>query len=303
MKTMRKLMAALTSAVIMTALSASIPTDATTQSKAYRKYVFSTGQITNYTLTQTDQTPASVDAAPDSMRAYIYGDDRVDTGIDGVVRLSIPLGNGYMQVGTGCIIDDHTIATCAHILYDPVNYASNNGYAPSVTVVFYDNTGATNGSTASGVEFHVPVDYINPTGENNDYALVTVNTDLSAYTHFDLGYAYDVNTTDFSALDIFVTGVASYLNSPPYHLKTGKGHSCLTHPSTDINLRYTADTDSGTSGGPVYMATRYTYGSNQYLSYTLLAIHDGGTVDDSNYGRRIDSTLMQFYKGNSNISY
>lgn len=207
------------------------------------------------------------------------------------------------SMGTGFVVDEHTIATAAHCLFDFENRSRNK------TEIMIFNTSGEISLNASAVEYHIPLDFIarlSSVSDTNayDYALITVEEDLSDYMCFNLGVMLDSFITTGNKL--YVTGFPALLNNniPTngrylHNMCTGEGYlvNNTDYPSS-LQLAYTNDATGGNSGGPVYITeTRGNYTYN-----TVIAVHttSAGTY---NIGTRITTDLLHFYLNNSNKVY
>ena len=220
----------------------------------------------------------------DNTDVVIGSDDRViDWTKSGVAKLMCSGGAGYL--GTGFVVDDHTIATAAHCVVQ----SEYTGKAISSIKLF--NSNGTVALSATPLQIHVPKDYFTSSAEN-DYALITVYQDISNYVCFDLGVALDQTVP----VTVTATGFPQYVNNT--YVNDGTNHNMysgtgsITSISTN-QIFYNADTSSGNSGCPIYV----TEASNGNLKYTVIAIHRGG----SNAGTRINGKILRFYYHNPNI--
>lgn len=288
-----------------------------TSARLYRKYVYSTQQDSTYYL-----TPATAafnnNSAPLPDRAIVGSDDRVESS--GTVNTGIVRLNG---IGTGFIVGDHVIATAAHNVY---NRGFSGGYfkwdAPTIHPY---NTAGTMLTTTSftPVEVHVPYNYGYALTDEEilalDYALITVSDDLSNYYHFSLGTTYNVSSTNYSNIPLYVLG--PYIEGDyvvnQNELFYGQGN--ILEPIADNYtttfypgslLYYDCDTCGGDSGAPVYTITQISSGGVTYFTYSVLAIHTQGDPKtlyyepaEWNAGVRITKYQLQFYYNNTNISY
>ena len=160
------------------------------------------------------------------------------------------------------------------------------------------------------IEFHVPNEYLENDDYGTDFALITVAEELKNYTQFGLGVPYDVNSSSFADLDLFVTGVPGTIPDDTKNRLlqeyTGKGKEHPNKLSNSEVLYYTCDTVGGVSGAPVYIAYEYNSNNTTHTIYTAIAVHNGGTNEVAvpyNYGSAMTPYKIQFYKNNPNISY
>lgn len=257
----------------------SINTTMTTvqHSKVYSKYDAQTGKkIADYTLNTVDNISSSSALA----RGIIGTDDRViDYSKSGVVELS----NG----ATGFVVGAHTIVTAAHCVNNQKN----------LTCTFY-NTDGNEIANYDAVTYHLPYDF-SPFDKTavNDYALITVKENLNTYACFNLGICRDGIKNTSPAKTFFVTG---YGESGSGSIIVTGGGKLVADENGDIlnscTVNYDIDTMGGTSGAPVYL-------KNSDGSMTVIAIHKGGGIGNSNCnrGRRIDTDILHFIYNNPNL--
>ncbi len=275
----------------------------TTLPRRYKKgYYDSNGNVTNTTTYNLYPTTTALSTGT-STYALIGNDDRhLATGSEncGIVSLS----NG----ATGFIVDDHHIATSAHCVF-------KDGWRTITHINTYNSNGKTTNVKLTPSEVHIPELYFSSVVYNRmyDYALITVEEDLSDYVHFDLGITYNTTSTYFSNTPIYVTGCSqAYVDETPNEkldLLSCEGriiskskNSNETLDNTYI-LHYNADTLGGNSGSPVYTMTRNIVNNQVSYTYTALTIHGGGIEDSHNEGPRITKYHLQFYRNNSNASW
>lgn len=247
-----------------------------------------------YTLSSASVLSATAECS-------VIGTDtrEVDFSKSGVVRI-ISLCNGGRLLGTGFIVDAHTIATVAHGVYSKVyGTTTNSGVTiPEITIYNTDRTQAM--CIKDAKEVHIPTKYITTSAEDYnpyDYALIKVDEDLSAYANFNMGFMNDnfivkgttVSITGFP-IEVDNTigmGVTKY---------TGNGY---VRECSSTEIYVDVDASAGNSGSPIYVTS--TYKGKTY--YTVIGIYAYGILDNSKYngGTRINSNLLHFYKNNPNI--
>ncbi|SFD18649.1 trypsin-like peptidase domain-containing protein [Ruminococcus albus] len=228
--------------------------------RTYIKHNYATNSDSYYTLYPQQYTLSSIEENPD--RAVIGTDDRY------IAFGSENTGIVYLSYGAvGFIVDEHTIATAAHCVYNIDNetwylYGGINGG----NIKTYDSMGNLTSTTLTPVEAHIMEDYYNYYDISGyhyrpasmDYALITVEEDLSNYQFFDLGTSYNVSAYNYSNVPVYVTGTPGTVNGHGninHKLYSSEGHLEFTD-GTD--LRYNVDTSGGQSGAPVYTITRNT---------------------------------------------
>lgn len=220
---------------------------------------------------------------PDSLNGIMSGDNRViDWSKNGVVKLILNNGN---YVGSGFVVGSNTILTAAHCVMN----GSNAKIISSI--LLFDSYGQVD-KTVQPVEIHVPQNYLPNSPQSYDYALITVNQDISNYMCFDLGVSIDYNSN--LTLPVTITGFPSGLNYNPnntssnHYMYSGNG---VINGSTSRTLEYSMYTYGGDSGSPVYV----TESSNGYTHNTVVAIHTNGLLDQTYHsGVRINSEILRF---------
>jgi len=253
-------------------------------------------------------------------RGIIGEDDRVaEPGLQGVLNVQLPSGENF---GTAFVVDDHTILTAAHVLY---NYDTDTSDGDDSNLrqnlkfkVFDSNNTATN-IQITPVEYHIPARYVNNGSDRYDYAIVTTSEDLSNYNgvnyiNFDLGTMRCARTIGDSTNNIYVTGFGGSgsqldeeINSD---LENIKSTGCGSLKTDDVNssdddyfLRYYTDMVGGDSGGPVYIysgSTKVVIGINVY---SILLMENGQpTANLWNEGIKITPDILSFVYNNSNLS-
>lgn len=267
-----------------------IAVDSVNNHRAYRLYDVTTKQmVKKYTLQLVDDTNVND-------RSVIGSDGRfVDFTKNGTVKI---YGGG--TVGTGFIVDAHTIATAAHCVYSK---GASYGSVKYTSRILVFNTDGSIAMTVTNIkQIHIPDLYISTSGGSNayDYALITVEEDLSEYAMFNLGVMMD--SFRGSGKTISVTGFPSTVNDQGVKgntMYTGDG-VILNVNAFDVNKQifFTNDSTPGNSGGPVYFTTTF----NNKTYYTVIGIVSA-SGQDFNIGTRITTDLLHFYKNNPNISW
>lgn len=187
--------------------------------------------------TTTDTTGLALNLGPITPLVYPY---------DAVCRITVTFSSGQQGQGSGVIIGPHTILTASHVLWQAP-------YAATAITVYpgYENGGA----SISGAwidHYHTlndSGDYIDPSGEYNDYAVIDVAQDLWQYGSFGIlpnyqggtvhvtGYPYNVNN---GGTQVDQTGTVGLL-----------GSLSLLDWSSDLGIMIS----NGNSGGPVSSTT------------------------------------------------
>lgn len=292
MLSIQKMMAMMIAALIMvlSVSSYQMNAGAANTERYYRVYNAQTGSL----MRRYDLDPLG---SYDYSRAIIGEEDRViDWSKNGTVKILsnyIYDGKETTSVGTGFIVDDYVIATAAHCVYD-VNNKEGNTLGK---IEVYKTNGELD-FTANAVEFHIPMNYATSSSYNGnyDYALITVDRNLSEHPHYELGVALDSAT---SQLEVKLSGFPRTVNDIATNgeLYTGTGNLIHEYYTGDYQLCFTCDTSWGNSGGPVYVEESrcgYTY-------LTAIAIMTSGP-DTYCVGTRITTDLIHFYKNNPNLN-
>lgn len=264
-----------------------------TGSRTYWKYCIGDGSIETYVLSPST---ASINSQQgDSINQVIGIDTRYP-----IANQNAPEKTGIVEfhtnmnmLGNGFIIGDHTIATSASAV-NISNYSSLN--------ISTFNANGTYAGALTPLEVHIPVNYLNNHSVQYDYALVTVQEDLSSYFHFNLGNAYNLSSSKFSNVPIYVTGMAD-LNTGTTQLCCGEGR--VYGNSNTSFLKFTTDTTSEQSGSPVFTISRINNNGTSYDNYTVLGIYSS-LSDTSNYNTAclISKYQLQFYSSaNTHVLY
>lgn len=218
---------------------------------------------------------------------------------NGVVKLLGYTDELDPDVGSGFVVDSHTIATAAHCVMarEPADPFLN--CEPQITTVFVFNGNSDVEITINNIkEIHIPRSYAVDGNSSYDYALITVEEDLTDYEMFNLGFPLDSITE--SSATVYVTGFPEKYNDI-YEVNTDTKHTMYTGSGAILNITKTsvihaADSTGGNSGGPIYLST--TFQNKTY--YSVIAILTGGG-GKQNSGTRITTNLLHFYKNNPNI--
>ena len=230
-------------------------------------------------------------------------------------KFLMPLDQKIVNIGyagTGAIIGDNAILTCAH------TFIGNGGKFLGVSGVQIVNSFVSNTDDESSRKklvitgFHVPKAYIDfkkaTTKEErdkldgHDYAIITVKidngdgtySDLSEYGHFDMGIPLNsLNNKSDALKTVRVSGffydgtIKPHITYAMLKTSTGKVKNVK-----DVILEHSAITAGGTSGAPVYMEK--TYNGNDYQ--TIIGVHTGHETSV-----KINKMILKFALDNSNI--
>ena len=187
--------------------------------------------------------------------------------------------------GSGFIINEHTIVTAGHCVY---NISNREFYDFTISITDAEGNVIKNLNPKFA---HVPKAFADAPNKNhlyayiNDYAMIIVEEDLSEYGMFDLGVA--TNQFMENKSEVAFCGYPDFNNGNNW----GKRYSAngnITDSNSSV-IEYSTTTYEGMSGGPVYCEREY-FGQTYK---TIIAIHiRGGT------GTRITSDLLKFYYSN-----
>ena len=284
------------------------------KSQHYAKYTYSSHSSSDYYLNITENnvpngTASTMNANEDGI---IGADTRYADANEGIVWLKA----SDETYSTGFIVGNHTIATAAHCVYaeaDSKNQIPAH-WRSGMEVYFSDSDGKVNVSShLTAREAHIPYDYYNSANCEYDYALITVNEDLSEYYHFNLGIPYNIYTNDiFGSYAIYVTGFPYKVpggeeNTSPKQMYTGVGDLVNAPNVFESVLCFSSDLTRGNSGGPVYVKEKVKSGTDDYVTTnTVISICSSAYVASSphyNVGPIMNAMMLKFYLLNPNISY
>lgn len=261
----------------------------------YVKYTYATGQTQTYTLPEIPiynnylNTRSSIN----------FDDNRADADITPLVVKTISnssnpdyQGNTTSN-GTGFIIGDHEIMTAAHCAYN--TKMGKPYYSMKVKInVPESSDNSVSVRTLTVVSAHFPKEFkdyhdANPSNVGTqdqikwDYAILTVQEDLSGYGKLNLGaVTYDIKNN----VPVHVLG---------YNTSALKISNGVVNAINDDIFGVTAYTTSGTSGGPIYVESLFgvpgvTSGDYKIQTYkTVIGLCSAGS-----YSSRFDSETLQF---------
>lgn len=260
----------------------------------------------SYTLNPVSTPPIS-----NSRSGGVIGtDDRTpDYSKSSVVKL---VSNENL-VGTGFIVDAHTIATAAHCVFPDTNRSASNSNNP-VTKIRIFNSDGTVAKTVTGLsEIHIPQNHVNAVINSNglyfsrqyDYALIKVTENLEDYCCFNFGVALD-NLPD-NTLNVSITGFPSYLNNNTNNIVNNYNIDTMLTASgviTDTSSKYlncNVDISPGNSGGPMYITTNF-QNKTYYTVIGIIVQSFNASVESESYNTAIRFTteLLHFYFNNPN---
>ncbi len=264
-----------------------------TTGRTYKRYSYKEGKyLSNYTLTPNNM---SIDADTTQTRELINNDDNRTVAHGAENAAIVAIGT----VGTGFIVGDHTIATAASCVYE------GGQIKKDLFVYRHDTTGNIVGIPMSISEIHVPASY-STKGSQYDYALITVDQDLSNLPHFDIGNAYSFTASEAGSIPLHVTGQPYWTgdalddDNPTGVLYT---HNGSVHDNSNGSMFFfNMDATNGQEGAPVYTITREAYNGEFYYTYTALSLYTD-TGNGYNRGPRMTKHHLMFYGNNPYVSY
>lgn len=292
----KRVLAGLVALTTVTATASFSSATALNTDMQYKIYRNSTGTVmSTYTLSAlTNSTPANT-------RGIVNGEHRgtlTDDPAQGIVRIVSADGDSY----TGFVVGENTIATAASNVYN----RTDRTFEQISTIYLHSANGTVNGTTTAN-KVHIPSQFITSGVTYADYALITVNIDLSTYQIFELG----APTSDIEDVkpNVIVSGIPdTYSNATNTNIKTNEDSvTKYTYQPTTTELAYLADVTEGQQGSPVYI--KNTDYDNLYY-YTVVAINSSGddynvmydnTGQQINYGVRVTDNILHFYNNNPNI--
>ncbi|MBP1592698.1 MAG: trypsin-like serine protease [Oscillospiraceae bacterium] len=261
------------------------PSDST---RSYTKYNCTTGIQSTYTLNGLSNYMP---------RTGNYDGRQIDSSANAksVVQLLYKDNYGQWWRGSGFIVDKHTIATCAHCIYNGTSF--NTDY----TIKIYDTNGSTLLNTLYAKELHVPSNYISSSSTYYDYGLIYVDSSLSSYGNIALGTATDYFMSTSS--DLSISGFPAEVSGLPVgsvrYYETGE----VLSSSNDYMIHSTAYNSGGDSGGPMYI--EYSLNGTTFRSAIGICrgfISASPYNDRYSHGVRITTPVLRFYMDNDYIN-
>ena len=273
---------------VSTSFSGSV--DASTGARYYRRHDCSNSNPSSYySYSLSFNSPITSSELP---RTIIGNNDMVRDYDTSVVRLSCG--------GTGFIIDEHTIATAAHCVYD------NAFLNITIDIIDTDNSVI---DTINPTYIHIPSGFISPPQNHfssyYDSALISVEEDLTDYGMFQLAISRDSYLTNSGS--VIVSGFPQIY--PPAYSGADWGirfkASGVLDPlsSDDFLLWYDTDVAGGDSGGPVYVTEGVTANNQNHTLYEYKSVIGISTSEgsDLNAGLRVTDDILKFYYENDYI--
>ncbi len=250
------------------------------EDKMYVAYYPNDKQEYRYTLYAVEGLPNM------SSRSTIQTPDETNANI-------IRITNSFGLSGTGFIVDNHVIATAAHMVMDDWR----RDFYEEVNISLYNDAGTQIIDTLTAIEYHVPITYKTALGSDirkYDYALIYVEEDLSDYGVWSLGVATDefMNTN----ASVSVSGF-DYVEPYGYgrYLSTGTIMNC----NSVYELQFNATSQNSKRGAPVYYTT--SENTSSVIAINACLEQDMLNSEIYSYGVRMTPSIIQFYLQNENI--
>lgn len=281
--------------------------------RRYRVYNANTAVYKRtYTLTTEPKSNIST--------RLIFGDDsrEIDWTKSGVVKIvtTVASNPNVEYFGTGFVVDRHVIATAAHMLVSPGSLEKHM----VTSIDLFDASDSSESDreptlSATPVEYHIPAEFEAKNNEyyndldgkydtTQDYALITVEEDLSQYMCFGIANPLDTfvnKNSQNSSGNIMLTGFpgkVTGLDDANYSLNGAyTGYGSVSTIDSEY-LYHTIDASPGNSGGPIYL--REDVGDRTY--YTVIGIFVGYN-SEINIGIRMTPDILKFYGINPNLQY
>lgn len=261
----------------------------------YTKYTYATGREEDYPLPAIPTYEYANTLSTYAMRAAVE-DPREPSYDSAVVKIDRYYYNEdnrltWRGYGTGFIIGDHEIMTAAHIVY-------RNGFIDDMVTVSFPNTST---ETFTVETAHIPVNYTETESDSYyDYAIITVEEDLSNYGCYTLG----MGTNSIKENNVPVHSLGYYAENT---LMLSNG---TIEQVNELNYKYYLYSNKGSSGGPIYTesvfgipgTTSSTYQMKTYRTVISLMVcgdTEGGSYNT--FGARIRPETLQFAYDNDEL--
>ena len=250
----------------------------TSTNRQYRQFNAQTGSIyrSSYTISAR---PTRVY----STYSNVADDNLIrNTTESTTVLLKFKDGNGFHNLGTAFIVDEHTLMTCAHCLY---NSTQKKAVSAIYAFVYYNND--TRCSVYPAIYSHVPIQYIN--GDSNyDYGILTFSDSFEGFGAYELGVMTDVSNANIS---VNVTGFPDDGNYSGLGLRYTS--PCTVTSTSDYMIHFSGKVYGGQSGSPLYTTT--TYKNTKYNIVT-------GITKTTGSATRITPDILAFVYQNSYLN-
>lgn len=205
----------------------------------------------------------------------------------GIVKIKTRLKDNYVSDGTGFVVGDYVVMTCAHVIYD----TDNNDWVEELKIYpFIDESVE---DLSSVTDYYHPQEWVIhaayddvPTGDaQHDWCYMTLNEPIGQRTgrfpFSTFNIALEVETsaiiTGYPLRDPLIT---DYRPNAQY---TSQG---TIKAISEYRFRHKISATDGQSGAPIY---RPVYAMSS-VSYIVIGIYTGGK--ENNYGARITPSLF-----------
>ncbi len=241
-------------------------------------------------------------------RYFGGSDDRVvDFSKTGVVKIITEV-NGVPHFGTGFIVGSHTIATAAHVVSNSQPYKS----AIIKDILSFNANGSEREDSITPLEIHVPSEFDITSSSDEvlsyDYALITVEEDLSNYPFFEFGIYDNILDRDVTASTTGFPGqIHNNITGEDPRVNSGTDH--IMYTGTDVVyssdggvINHRIDASSGNSGGPIYI-TEMINGNAVNIVFGIHNLDDDPnySITGYNHAVQINSDMINFFKNNPHI--
>lgn len=263
------------------------------------RYVIFDAQSGNYI---DDYILSSNQTVDNSRKTVVINEPRViDNSMSGVVKIITNCG-----IGTGFIVDNHTIATAAHVIFNREIGNFQNSAVTINKILVLNSNGNVEKTITDTSQLHIPNNFITFSDcSPYDYGMITVTQDLSSYVDFELGMMN--NGIIGSNATVYSTGFPVEVNN------TNEVNNLTIHTKYTDSGRITSGNarifycdpiaTGGNSGGPVYVKTNYN-GSTHAVVIGITTFATGSNdIYTGSGGVRMTTNLLHFFKNNPNINY
>lgn len=264
--------------------------------------VFDENSYITQEIDETETVRSITDLGMPNEHVLYHGTYSTDKYPLGIVKIQTYFGSDFTSegIGSGFVIDNHTIATAAHVVWNASSqYATNCKVKNKKLTLFNAKGTALSSLTITPVEYHVPVKYMQGYTDGYDFALITVSQNLQNYVSLTLGLplAEFINSGSI----VHNTGTPAVVggqteNTDTKHtLYTTYGGIFDFNTSDPTNKIVGAYAPATASGAPLY------YPSNKAV---LGIVRVGAGQYGENCGSTtIKSEMFKFYYANPYIVY
>lgn len=279
-------------------------TNNTTSNRTYWKHDYNSTSSTQKTIYTLYANGLENNSFEDEVETCHVIEGNMTTDYDtAVVRLSTG--------GTGFIIGDHLIATAGHCVFN-----TNNNTFLNFDIKIINSSNQVI-ATYEPRYAHITKNFADLPNDNNnyicnyDYALIYVEDDLSQYPKFELGVMLNNYSNMQGSVTVsgFPQSYPSEYGSSAWGIRFKSTGHILSNHTNNMVISYSADTEPGDSGGPVFKeemlyleSPSYSVNSHHKTVIGINACQSTNTSSPYNSGVRITNDVLKFYKNNLNIS-